>query len=80
MITLTDEAAAKIADCLERCDASLRDCIFMEKSPAAWDAIAPEDAPPMLADKGPTWQGLPGTHGLLPFIHEARQLLKQGEG
>lgn len=56
-------------DALRRCRRILGDATKVELSPAAWDTGG--DEPFLTNGDGPIWEGLPGTHPLLPFINDA---------
>jgi len=69
-----------IEDVLMRCDRVLRDAILLELSPASWNVLSPMDEEyfkQTIPDKGPVWNGLPGTHPLLPIIRRAIRDVEQ---
>jgi hypothetical protein len=66
-------------------------CGLLGVEPRHWDVGSLEDEPaeegeadsdemPYVHPTGPEWEGLPGTHPLLPFIRRARAALQELRG
>ena len=66
----------KALDACQRAFGILRGCTFMQLSPGEWSSFDGEiifNQP----EEGPTWEGEPGTHPLLPFLRAAIKELEE---
>ena len=72
-----------VTDALVRVNRILSDAVAVELSPAAWTACEFNDGQlvecdePYLHDSGPRWEGLPGTHPLLPDVRRALKAARE---
>jgi len=58
---------AELEDAVSRCLRHFRELVVEESAPSSWVSVDLLLDPPL---EGPRWEGIPGTHPMVDFLHE----------